>query len=76
MFLTARVWRGHGTAPSTGVEMQFAVQVQWPGGDWLYVVGQDEKPMTFDEKSDAEVLAELWRKPEYPDAVRVVEFTR
>jgi hypothetical protein len=58
------------------VRLRYAVQVRWPDDRWLYVMKpsprSDEREL-FDNRTAAEQLAEMWRKPERPDAVRVVE---
>ena len=55
--------------------MKYAVQVRWPEGHWTYVMkpwSMEEREI-FDERADAESMAETWRKPGREDAVRVVE---
>lgn len=54
--------------------MKYAIQVLFDGG-WLFVMDEDGKTVyTFDDREKAVKAADSWRKPEYPEAVRVVKY--
>ncbi len=51
-------------------KLMFAIEIKWEPGVYLYVVGDDEKPILYESRADAERAATIWK----PGVTKVTEY--